>query len=446
MRLAHTIALACLAGAASVLPAAARTINVPQQYPTIQAALNAAKPGDTVQVSAKPKGSVYHETLTMSTPNVVLQGKNGATLDGTGLGGTDEFGEGFYVGPDGIDIRADHVAVRGLTVQNFAGSQFSDNSAIAVGFFNADATAFSAAADVEISGCTIRNNHKGITITGFNGDNPYYGTGTPTKGYNLLNNILTDNGSYGASVMGRAVLVAANKIVHNGFKPIDANGDGLDVSGSGIAITGNEIAGNYYQGVSVYVPTFNPAVNDPGNPNPVPSVVALNAVHDNGNYGIATNGTLTVSGNAVSRNVGYGLYLDYADNASVSFNSITQTAPHGTPDPGDPQDAGVGIYVYSANGLTLFANQISGNASDGIYLYEVDNSLVSRNLVTNNGGVGIDLDFFAGYYAPNTITLNTARGNAPYDAQDLGLVSGTGTANVWTRNNFGSANPPSLKN
>ena len=47
--------------AAAALPAAAGTLLVPQQFSTIQAALNAAKPYDTVLVSAKPKGGVYSE-------------------------------------------------------------------------------------------------------------------------------------------------------------------------------------------------------------------------------------------------------------------------------------------------------------------------------------------------------------------------------------------------
>ena len=54
MRYLYASVAAAMIAAAS-LPAAAGTLLVPQQFPTIQAALNAAKPYDTVLVSAKPK-------------------------------------------------------------------------------------------------------------------------------------------------------------------------------------------------------------------------------------------------------------------------------------------------------------------------------------------------------------------------------------------------------
>ncbi len=57
----------------SALSAAADTIQVPQEYPTIQAALNAAAPGDTVQVAA----GIY-------TENIIWPDTNGIRLVGAG--------------------------------------------------------------------------------------------------------------------------------------------------------------------------------------------------------------------------------------------------------------------------------------------------------------------------------------------------------------------------
>lgn len=463
MRLAHTIALACLAGAASVLPAAARTINVPQQYPTIQAALNAAKPGDTVHVFPKPRGTVYHETLTMRTPNVTLQGKKGAILDGAGLSTMsppDPPFEPHLIAPDGIDIRADHVAVRDLTIQNFIGDNFADTSAISVGYTLPPADPndpwpvlqLASNSDIEVSGCTLRNNHRGVFFETYAGVGPAYGGGGASlKGYKILGNLITGNDATGVTVTNYlsngaeyvyddsfnvvrinntdlGLLVSGNKIT--------GNGDGIDTDGDGQTITGNEIANNGYSGVYALASTVDPA---PGAARPAPSVVALNAIRDNGGYGVWAYGSLTITGNTVAHNTDCGILLDYADGGLVTLNRVTGTVGDHYP--------GVGIYVdYSAYGgpLTVAANQVGGNDGAGIYLYEADGVLVTGNAVNGNRGIGIQASDESGYYTgvPNTITYNTARGNTPLDAQDDYTAEGFPSPNHWANNNFGTANIP----
>lgn len=432
--IAQTLALAALA-VALVPPAAAKTLKVPQNYSTIQAALDGAAPGDTVLVSPKigPGDKSYHEALTIAK-SLTLQGGSGATLDGTGL-------DGF----DGIDITADHVAVRGLTVRNFGGDPFSDTAAIAVGFFNDDYSAFAAAADVEISGCTLHRNHKGVSILGFIGDNPYSGgLGVPTTGYKLWNDTVTDNDSDGAQVSGGAIVVSGCRFARNGLNNFDSTGDGLDVAGFGLTVAANEFRANGNQGVNVSAALDGPSAS--------PNAVALNVVRNNAGYGLAACGALTVTGNAVSHNGGYGIYLAGAGNATVAFNLVTQNQPLDTAQPGDPYEAGVGIYVdYDAYDpatcaplpLTITANDVRGNASDGIALNSADLCLLSANIVTGNGGIGIHLSDWTGFDAPNTVTGNVGRGNTPYDAQDdVALEDGGATPNVWTKNRFAAPNLP----
>ena len=56
------------------------TLRVPQDYPTIQAAVNAAKPGSLVLVSP----GVYKEAVTVTTANIVIRGldRTGTVLEG----------------------------------------------------------------------------------------------------------------------------------------------------------------------------------------------------------------------------------------------------------------------------------------------------------------------------------------------------------------------------
>lgn len=439
MRLAHTIALAVLAGAASVLPAAAKTLRVPQTFPTITEALAAANSGDKIVVSPKPGGGVYNEALTMNTPNIVLKGKNGAILDGTNLGIIDLFG--FYEGPDGIDIDADHVTVSGLTVQNFAGSQFSDNSAVNVGYFDSSGT-YQSNSDIQISDCTICNNHKGIRI----GDPSFSPVLLPN--YKVINNTITNNDSEGASVVGSSAVVTGNRISHNGFNAFDSTGDGLDAFGSGLSISGNEFASNGGQGLTVTTILYDPSVNDPQNPNPAASTVNANDIHGNNFYGLSVSGTVAVSANAVFNNVGYGIYLAYADFSTVSQNICSGNIPSTSAAPGDPFEAGVGIYANINAGLgplTISANQIIGNAGDGILLNQVDHCTISYNFAAGNTGIGIHLSDQSGNGIPNVITRNVGQYNYPVDAQDdVLLAGGSATNNVWTKNKFGSTNPPGL--
>jgi plastocyanin len=81
------------------------TRRVPQDYPTIQNAVDAAGPGDLVLVD---KG-IYVETVFVTTPSVTIRGadRNEVVLDGQFT-----FGNGIMVG-------ADAVAVENMTARNY---------------------------------------------------------------------------------------------------------------------------------------------------------------------------------------------------------------------------------------------------------------------------------------------------------------------------------------
>lgn len=91
-------------------PAQAQT-NIVLVSTTIQAAVDAANPGDTVRV---PPG-VYHENVLVSKDNISIEGSRGAILDGTGLAGN-----------SGITVRAPSPAringfkLTGLQIQNYS--------------------------------------------------------------------------------------------------------------------------------------------------------------------------------------------------------------------------------------------------------------------------------------------------------------------------------------
>ena len=86
------------------------TLRVPEAYPTIQAAVKAAHPGDLVSIAP----GVYHEAVTVNTPNLTIRGRDrqGVILDGN-----------FQLG-DGFTVVANNVVLENMTARDYIGNGF----------------------------------------------------------------------------------------------------------------------------------------------------------------------------------------------------------------------------------------------------------------------------------------------------------------------------------
>jgi parallel beta-helix repeat protein len=96
-------ALACAVPAG----ASAATLSVPGDHPTVQAAVDAADPGDRIEVRARRKA--YRESVEVGTPNIAIVGVRGRPV-------LDPAAEGSS--PDIIDVTANGVAVRNLLLRS----------------------------------------------------------------------------------------------------------------------------------------------------------------------------------------------------------------------------------------------------------------------------------------------------------------------------------------
>ncbi|NIO36164.1 hypothetical protein GTO27_00510, partial [Candidatus Bathyarchaeota archaeon] len=113
-----------------------RTIYVPDNYTTIQAAINAANEGDTVFVSS---GMYYENVIANKTVSLVGENSHSTIIDGGGVGNV-------------IHVRANNVSIHRLTIRN-SGSE--DPFA---GIF------LDSVIDSNVSFCNVTNNHYGMLL------------------------------------------------------------------------------------------------------------------------------------------------------------------------------------------------------------------------------------------------------------------------------------------
>ncbi len=106
---------------ATTLPVLANDLRIPADYPTIQAAVNAAGPSDTLRIAA----GVYREQVSIRSKNLTLIGQPGTILRATEqmVPSVSPFPGVTYVGVHLMIIETSEVTVRGLT---FEGESLAD--------------------------------------------------------------------------------------------------------------------------------------------------------------------------------------------------------------------------------------------------------------------------------------------------------------------------------
>ncbi|MDH5375548.1 MAG: right-handed parallel beta-helix repeat-containing protein [Candidatus Bathyarchaeota archaeon] len=176
-----------------------------------------------------------------------------------------------------------------------------------------------------------------------------------------------------------------NTIYGNNIKQNTNNyDDGIDLQdSSNNRIYGNNITNNYY---GIFLPD---SINN---------TISENVVTNNG-IGIFLVG-LHPSGNMVSKNkiAACGVGINIGSNGdTISENNITENLR--------------GISCRFSNNCTISGNNITANEYFGIWLYQSSNNIVSENNITNNQGEGIELyKSFNNTISGNFIANNTEQG------------------------------------
>lgn len=236
-------------------------IRVPEDYPLIQWAINAANPGDTVYVSA----GTYHERIVVNkTVQLIGENYHSTIIDAQGTGTV-------------ITVTAPKVNISGFTIQNGRTGDFINEGWGIVGGYM-------------ISNNRIRNNDNGIdggkiivdNIVESNGGLFYDGYGIRSSSSQIERNIIKNN-NYG--------IFAENSIIKNNL--ITSNGHEYSPYESGIyaiqncIITGNMIRDNslgieYGTPNTLYLNNFIDNIRQIHTWNALPGAIWDNGTH--GNY------------------------------------------------------------------------------------------------------------------------------------------------------------------
>ena len=291
-------ALAALLVTAPAYAARAATLVVPTQFKTIQSAVTAAKPGDTVLV----KGGTYSEQIIINTPSISIVGTPGTTLDGPNTLAT-----------TGFDVEADQVTIQGFTVQHFnigievgaasaANDHITQNLLTKNLFAGADLGLGSTNTDFEYN-VAVANAY---SVNGFSFTD---GVNVDGFGDRVENNLLSNNGFAGVSSGGNSFYsslplpppfdptiinhVDHNIITGNGYSGVDLN------DAAGLILDSNVITGNGLFGVDLFYGTYY-------------CTVSHNLIGQNKQDGVFVSDSVfacTFTNNAVDANGHNGFYV-----------------------------------------------------------------------------------------------------------------------------------------
>jgi parallel beta-helix repeat protein len=303
-------------------------LRVPQDYPTIQAAVDAAKPGDTIEVS---NGTYYEHVLVHQKVTIIGENKTNTIVDGMGNGTV------FSIQTSGVSIlqltiRNGGSRSNGINIHGYLGTVIRDNIILN----NVIGVDVSQSDDTVIQGNILFNNSmygvnlswsSGVTVENNTISESAYGV----ELYGSPNNVLVNNHISGTSYGIYLSHADNNNLTANTL--VDNSWNIYATYSSGNLFSKNEVSGGAV-GIELYGSTTSSVVN--------------NTATDNS----------------------YGIYLAHSGSNTVSGNNASLND--------------WGIELYNSTGNTVIENNIMRN-SWGAYIVEdsVGNSIYHNNFIDN---------------------------------------------------------------
>jgi len=303
------------------------TIRVPQNYPTIQAAINAASPGDTIQVSA----GTYNENVVVNKAVSLIGGNPSTTIiDAKGTGTV-------------VSVTTSNVVITNFTIKN-SGSDWPNSGILIDGF----------------SLCTISNN---IIV------NNWYGIWLTDSSNNVLSGNTVTNNQYGVWME-----TSSNNTLSN--NSLTLNQYNLGVWGLTLSHFIQHIdVTNYVNSKPIYY-----WINK-----------HKGQVPPEGGYVALVNSTEITVKNLTTANNGQGILLAYTQKSSIENNNIKNNwvgielynSSNNALSSNIIANNQYGTWLFYSTNNTIRDNNITDNQQRGIELFYSSNNKIYHNNFNN---------------------------------------------------------------
>jgi parallel beta-helix repeat protein len=344
------------------------SIYVPDNYSTIQEAVNAASPGNTIVV----RDGVYTENINVDKPHLTIRSENGS--DSTVV-------QAATSNSDVFKVSTDYVNINWFTVKGANGCYMEDIERegplpISVARFHYCAGIYLKANYCNITNNNCSNNSEGISLYKSN-DNI------------ITNNNCSDNRGVGKNLFGTEI--------KHGY------GISLYKSNSN-SIVNNTCSSNHDYGIHL----------DDSNSNTITNNIALNNTECN-IYLDSSNNNSILNNNASNNSRGYGIYLKSSNNNNIMNNKISN---NGHVDIGDKFThlIGGGIYLLKSLNNKIYLNDFINNSLNGPFSFNSTNTWNSTEEITYTYN-GTTYESYTGNYwdgYKGKDDNNDGIGDAPY--------------------------------
>jgi parallel beta-helix repeat protein len=345
-----------------------RIIIVPDNYPTIQAGINAANLGDTIYVRA---GTYYENVVVNKIVSLVGENKNTTIIDGKG---TDLFMYG-----SAILLKANNATVSNFMIRNAGGG----SAGIYIDRYYKN--------NVLSDNIIISNKWSGVYLD--------YGSSNNALSRNIISNNTALVDSFGLKLWSsNNNTFARNKIINNRY--------GFGMAGSsGNIFRDNELVGNVFNldivgySLSSYIHDIDTSNTVDGKPicywiNKHSTQVPI----DVGYVAAVSSTNITVRDLSLKKN-GQGILFVNTNNSYITRVTTSNNV--------------YALYLYSSSYNTIIGNNLSNN-NNGMYLYASSKSnKVVGNTITSNNANGILL-----YSSSNAFYHNNFVNNKNYQVQN----------------------------